>query len=637
MVLISSSFLFASGIFAVLIAWRGGRNLVDSSSSSLTDGSAGPIELWRCSPSLSVGDNQCLYLRASRNKNPFFETPEFSCLPQRIHVAQRSNVFVQEDYLDDEITATVSMTISFLLDYQKCSPRQAKPLIIYGRINSSNSEAEERTIEGISRTKGGDLHHPLQFNYTSHQSNGLFQSDWIYHMELPQLQAGRQEYWYQIIVVPSIVDARIAQSSAASAGSDHQKLPFTLAIQQFSMNCSVTCQQNAPFAYLFSKRHEDVASKYCFLGKSPFYTFMTPPLPGHATTLALLGDLGQTVNSTATAHNIFRAAARTNAESALPEGRNLQDQKNLTQHSPVTQVLIAGDMAYADSNPRRWMSWFDLMEPLFRTTPLHVAAGNHEIECDTENHRLFLAYENYFHNPNRIRDADIVPPPILTENERKGHHSCSAPSEYQAHYNYGNSFYSFQHGNANIIVLSSYSNTSQGSTQYTWLQHELSKVNRSVTPWLLVAFHCPFYTTFRGHENEKQAMAMKEAMEPLFVQYGVNFVVAGHDHGYMRTYPLYQGSVDETGQAPIYLTLGAGGNREHHSSGYRHTQPEIWVAKRTLVDYGFGLLSLPNASHALLTWVRDYVEDGPDGIQESVWLVNKQYGRDPTKPAVKTG
>lgn len=281
-------------------------------------------------------------------------------------------------------------------------------------------------------------------------------------------------------------------------------------------------------------------------------------------------------------------------------------------------------MAYGDSDPHRWTSWFDLMEPLTRSLTMHVAAGNHEIECDNATLEIFKQYEHYFCNPNRIDEVDLLP---MTQDYRRTlpDQYCSTPSQFQGHYNYGNAFYSFQHGYVHFLVLSSYSDTSEGSPQYDWLVQELSwKVNRTATPWVLVSFHSPLYTTFTGHVNEEQALKMKESMEPLFNEYGVNLVICGHDHGYMRTHSLaVNGTIDPTGKAPIYLTLGAGGNREQHAPGYRNeTSPEDWVAMRDLRDFGYLNLLVTNATHAILNWVRDGVTK--EGIDDkNVWIVNQ--------------
>jgi hypothetical protein len=112
---------------------------------------------------------------------------------------------------------------------------------------------------------------------------------------------------------------------------------------------------------------------------------------------------------------------------------------------------------------------------------------------------------------------------------------------------------------------------------------------------------------------------MLQSMEPLFVEYNVNFIISGHDHAYMRTTPMVGTHASDVG-APIYLTLGAGGNREQHSKGYIHPEPEEWVAKRDHQEYGYGHLFLANQTHARLDWVQDGTTE--EGIQDSVWVEN---------------
>lgn len=109
--------------------------------------------------------------------------------------------------------------------------------------------------------------------------------------------------------------------------------------------------------------------------------------------------------------------------------------------------------------------------------------------------------------PNRLAESDILP---IDENYRKTlwNHSCSAPSQFQGHYDYGSAFYSYEHGLAKIIVLASYSNSTVGSAQYEWLADKLDNFDRAVTPWLIVTFHAPFYTSFLGHVSPSCALAL---------------------------------------------------------------------------------------------------------------------------------
>lgn len=125
---------------------------------------------------------------------------------------------------------------------------------------------------------------------------------------------------------------------------------------------------------------------------------------------------------------------------------------------------------------------------------------------------------------------------------------------------------------------------------------------------------------------------MMDALEPVFVQHGVNLVFSGHNHAYMRTHSVRQVNgtktvVDTTGKSPIYLTIGTGG--DSHSKGPINDAPESWVASRDHTVFGAGKLYLQNATHA--RWERlllpddtiisdrdTYVEDRRD----LSWVIN---------------
>ena len=364
---------------------------------------------------------------------------------------------------------------------------------------------------------------------------------------------------------------------------------------------------------------------------TPEFTFQTPPKPVSSssssssssspyhtsssssssqseldikpTKFAIVGDLGQTYNSSMTMKNI------------------LLETKSITSASttPVSLLLIAGDMSYANSIQPQWDTWFDLIEPITTSIPLIVAAGNHEIECDVISHLPFIPYENRFYMPNRIGDADIG---VVDESYFHSKWGCAAPSVFQGHYDFGNAYFSFNYGMVKTIVLSSYSETSVNSNQYKWLQKELQSVNRIDTPWIIIMMHTQFYTTFRGHDDEYQTNEMHEAMEPLFYEYGVNFVFSGHDHAYMRTKNMFNYAIDKHG--PIYFILGEGGNREHHIKYYIHDKPEEWVNVRDKSVYGFGTFEVRNRTHVHWKWIMDPNDDGLT-FTDDVWLTNNHF------------
>ena len=215
-------------------------------------------------------------------------------------------------------------------------------------------------------------------------------------------------------------------------------------------------------------------------------------------------------------------------------------------------------------------------------------------------------------------------------------------SEFIGQYDYGNAFFSYKHGMVHTIFLNSYSSLLAGSKQREWLDNvALPSVDRELTPWLIVIFHTPMYTTFKNHYNELNAIVMNSSgLRELFQLYGVNLVVVGHDHAYSRSHPLdHDGKVKKDGKAPIFWTLGAGGNWEGHSA-YRLPQPEDWVAVRNNIEYGFGLFFAPNRTHAHLQWMRDEDNGGDDGesvaptpgnsslvARDTVWIENYYLDR----------
>lgn len=156
--------------------------------------------------------------------------------------------------------------------------------------------------------------------------------------------------------------------------------------------------------------------------------------------------------------------------------------------------------------------------------PWMVGPGNHEIEYNNEG-SMFLAFEERYKMP-AIKPAEFGAITIPPAKDANGNPYC-ASSVFQTEYNYGNSFYSFETGPAHVIYLNPYSVTNETSVQYQWLETDLTSVDRTTTPWVIVVMHCPWYNSNVAHYNEQQAILMRNAMEPLFYKYHVNIVFAG--------------------------------------------------------------------------------------------------------------
>eukprot|EP00164_Ancoracysta_twista_P004243 GFYU01005717.1.p1 GENE.GFYU01005717.1~~GFYU01005717.1.p1 ORF type:complete len:469 (+),score=132.08 GFYU01005717.1:90-1496(+) len=298
-------------------------------------------------------------------------------------------------------------------------------------------------------------------------------------------------------------------------------------------------------------------------GWSPVYSFETPPAVGLDVpyTFAVMGDLGQTENSRATVEHVLdNPAAKT--------------------------VLLAGDLSYADGDQPRWDSWGEMVEPLFSERPLMATAGNHEVEV--LDGKKFIAYQARFRMPAEESGA--------TE---------------------GNLYHSFNCASAHVIFLCSYTDYGHDSAQYKWLKKDLAAVNRKQTPWIFVLFHAPWYNSNTAHHDETEEWQMRESMEDILNEYGVDAVFSGHVHAYERNHRVYNKKVNET--APVYMTVGDGGNREGLASKW-YNQP-VYSAFRE-ASYGYGALQILNHTHTKWQWHRD--QDGDMKVSDTYWIVNYQ-------------
>jgi hypothetical protein len=80
--------------------------------------------------------------------------------------------------------------------------------------------------------------------------------------------------------------------------------------------------------------------------------------------------------------------------------------------------------------------------------------------------------------------------------------------------------------------------------QLDWLEKQLAA---SGSDWKIAFFHHPLYSSGRTHGS---ALETRAVLEPLFLKYGVNVVLTGHDHIYERIKPqkgIYHWVVGSTG------------------------------------------------------------------------------------------
>jgi calcineurin-like phosphoesterase family protein len=105
----------------------------------------------------------------------------------------------------------------------------------------------------------------------------------------------------------------------------------------------------------------------------------------------------------------------------------------------------------------------------------------------------------------------------------------------------GKEYYRFKKGNVAFYSLNS---NYMDKKQVQWLEDQLSK---DASEWKICFFHHPPYSSAKAHGSDAQ---LREVVEPIFLKYGVNVVLTGHDHVYERIKPQ---------RGIYYFVSGAGG------------------------------------------------------------------------------
>jgi fibronectin type 3 domain-containing protein len=116
------------------------------------------------------------------------------------------------------------------------------------------------------------------------------------------------------------------------------------------------------------------------------------------------------------------------------------------------------------------------------------------------------------------------------------------------------SWYSYDWGDAHILVLDTEVPYSPGTEQYAFAEVDLA-ANQNAK-WRIVVTHGPPYSsTSAGSSSD----GVRTHLVPLFQARNVHLVASGNSHNYERTYPLIDGDPVTTGGV-TYLVTGAGGN-----------------------------------------------------------------------------
>jgi hypothetical protein len=123
-----------------------------------------------------------------------------------------------------------------------------------------------------------------------------------------------------------------------------------------------------------------------------------------------------------------------------------------------------------------------------------------------------------------------------------GNHDKTNERYYKPFNMNGANYYAYRKRNVRFFALDT---NYMDLKQTAWLEAQLRAAGSD--DWKICYFHHPLYSSGRFHGP---ADDLRKVLEPLFVTYGVNVVLAGHEHVYERVHPQ---------QGIYYFTEGASG------------------------------------------------------------------------------
>ncbi|XP_065177312.1 acid phosphatase type 7-like [Sycon ciliatum] len=221
----------------------------------------------------------------------------------------------------------------------------------------------------------------------------------------------------------------------------------------------------------------------------------------------------------------------------------------------LAMVVHSGDISYADDrlSSSNWQVWVEFLRRL-QPIPQHVlymtAPGNHEAQFN------FTAYHNWFHMPHAQSNS-------------------SSPD-----------YYSFDYLGVHFSMISTEMDFQKGSMQHDWLEADMKKanMNRDAVPWLVVSGHRPLYCSSILSEKRcrLEAPVYRSYIEDLLLDNQVDVYLAGHNHQYERSYPMYDGVAVQQDfinpRAPVYIVNGGAGNIEGNDHTFLPSMAVPWRA-----------------------------------------------------------
>ena len=304
-------------------------------------------------------------------------------------------------------------------------------------------------------------------------------------------------------------------------------------------------------------------------------------------------------------------------------------------------VLHIGDISYARGSGSLWPAFFQQIESVAATRPYLTGIGNHEYDYNEQafnwtrgsdsGGECGVPYDKHFSNPSSSRFQGATA-------KTKANTKAKAEAVH---------WWSLDLKLVHLIMLSSEDDWTNGSIQHAWLERDLSAVNRTKTPFVVLATHRPFYSSGYGWltadpYSVSYMAAQRAAIEPLLGAFQVDLAIVGHVHKYERTCRMVAaGRCARLGEhGTVHLVLGAAGEpfqtgcdgcsawehvavvegrgmQRRAGGSARQFAAPAWSKFRTTA-FGYGVMTVHNASALQVEFITP--KDG-DTVHDSVWIL----------------
>ena len=280
---------------------------------------------------------------------------------------------------------------------------------------------------------------------------------------------------------------------------------------------------------------------------------------------------------------------------------------------PDTDLVVSsGDQVDNGTNVKQWQALTDVSSDVLMSTVFMPATGNHEKAGD-------------------VLSENFVLPGVPQQDT------------------YSGVYYAYDYNNIHFMVLNTNDATSKDGLSEEQLQWLQQSAKDSAAQWKIVVLHKAVYSN-GSHYDDKEVVAMRKQFRSLLPQLGIDMVLEGHDHVYLRTDAMYMNLVvkSKTKTASyggrdyrmkiepygtFYVISGSAGVKNYAPKSSRETDLKFPRAE------GLSDLQLPMFSAVQVrdnTLYFDAYAVQPDGEAERIdsFAVEKSSGRRSVLPVV---